>query len=85
MASKRITMQHCRFVQISTLYHILARGLHSDIGRHTRASVLTSGSSQTFCDRIEQAFRERQLLRVELLIQAANLHAHDSGSAKDGI
>lgn len=78
-------MQHCRFVQISTPYHILGCGLHSNIGRHTHTSVLTSGFLQTFCDHIEQAFCERQLLRVELLIQAANLRAHDSGSAKDGI
>lgn len=31
------------------------------------------------------AFCGCQLLWVELLVSAANLHAHDSGSAKDGI
>jgi len=35
VASKRMTMQHCRFVRISTPSHTLGRGLHSDTGRHT--------------------------------------------------
>lgn len=48
-------------------------------------SHLTSCSLQTFRNRIEPAFCGCQLLWVELLVPAANLHAHDSGSAKDGI
>lgn len=75
-----------RFVQTSASHRIFACGLHSDTGSHTR-HCLDMG---LFTDLLRWhgagvLRAPTHLPRAELLAWAASLHAHDSGSAKDGI